>query len=216
MRSLAAMAVAALALGGCARGLSGNEAALARTVFGPDFDTGSIRVSQGLGLAPPLRTVPRAARLVTGGEGACLRTPQPRPRRQPLAFALGERIHLTSEIWSSDAALGWPDALRYPHALTLVHELVHVWQYRNRALTGYAPVRAAAESLALADPYYAPPGASGFLDYGFEQQAAFVEDFLCFTAANPDHPRRAELRELLEPHFDVAAIEAALAPGQPR
>ena len=47
--------------------------------------------------------------------------------------------------------------------------------------------------------------------FGYEQQAAIVEDFVCFTVANPDHPRRAELRALLEPVLPVADFEAAVA-----
>ena len=97
-----------------------------------------------------------------------------------------------------------------PQALVFAHELTHIWQWQNRARTGYTPFRAAAESLRLVDPYFAPPGEAPFLSFGYEQQAAIVEDFICFTFANPDHPRRAELREILAPVFPVDAFEAAL------
>ena len=49
-----------------------------------------------------------------------------------------------------------------------------------------------------------------FFAFGYEQQAAIVEDFVCFTIANPDHPRRAELREILAPVLPVEAFEAAV------
>ena len=39
------------------------------------------------------------------------------------------------------------------------------------------------------------------------QQAAIVEDYLCFAFANPTHPRRAELRAILAPVFPVDRID---------
>ena len=79
--------------------------------------------------------------------------------------------------------------------------MTHVWQWQNRAITGYTPWRAAGESLRLIDPYYAPPGSADFFTYGYEQQAVILEDYLCFAFANPNHPRRAELRKILAPVF---------------
>ena len=118
--------------------------------------------------------------------------------------------HLSGHGQAVLAEIGWPRAVRFPNALVFAHELTHVWQWQNRARTGYSAGRAISESLALADPYFAPPGETDFFAYGFEQQAAFVEDFICFTAANPDHPRRAELRAILAPVIDIEAIEALL------
>ncbi|MEK6215612.1 MAG: hypothetical protein N2B03_00155, partial [Boseongicola sp.] len=75
----------------------------------------------------------------------------------------------------------------------------------------YSPWRAIRESLRIADPYFSPRGdAPAFLQFGFEQQAAIIEDFVCFTIANPRHPRRKELRQLLAPVLPVAAFEAAI------
>ena len=201
-----------LLLAACARPMTEAETHLAHTLFGDEIDTSRVRVSRGLGLAPVGRSAITEVRLVTGTDQACVRVPQPRDAAQPLAFAVRDRIHLTSDIYAGDAALGWPDAVRFPNALIFAHELTHVWQWQNRERTGYSAARAISESLALADPYFAPPGETDFFAYGFEQQAAFVEDFICFTAANPDHPRRQELRAILAPVIDVEAVEAALAP----
>ena len=86
-------------------------------------------------------------------------------------------MHFDSEIYSSNMALGWPEGLRFPNAIILAHELTHVWQWQNREVTGYTAMRAMKESWQIADPYYsASGGGPAFFSYGYEQQAAMVED----------------------------------------
>lgn len=198
-------------LAACSRPLTENERVFAETLFGPTLDTENVTISQGLGIAPLYRTVPSSVRVVRGTERACVRTPQPFGGQPPQAFALYERMHFDSTLYASDMALFWPRGLRFPQGLILAHELTHVWQWQNRDVTGYAPWRAVAESFELADPYYSGSlDTPLFLSLGYEQQAAIVEDFVCFTVANPTHPRRAQLREVLEPFFPVETFEAAL------
>ena len=200
-----------LVLAACARPMTSGEVAFAETVFGPSLDTSKVRVVRGLGLAPVGRARIAEVTTLTGTDQACVRTPQPRDPQPPPAFAFRNNVHMMSRIYAADHSLGWPDAVRYPQALIFAHELTHVWQWQNRATTGYSAARAISESLAVADPYFAPPGTEDFADYGFEQQAALVEDFICFTVANPDHPRRIELREILAPVLPVQSIEDALS-----
>ncbi len=201
-----------LALAACTRPLTPAERTFASDLFGPSLDTTNVRIAQGLGVIPPMRTVPASLTRVSGTEKACVRVPQPRGTQPPQAFALGERIHFTSDIYSSDMALSWPHTLRFPQALILAHELAHVWQWQNRELTGYTPGRAVTESLRIADPYFAQPGlVERFAEFGYEQQAAMVEDFVCFTIANPGHPRRGELRTILAPVLPVDQFEASIA-----
>ena len=76
-------------------------------------------------------------------------------------------------------------------------------------MTGYSPARALAESLELADPYFSQ-GEGAFYSFGYEQQAAILEDYICFAFANPDHPRRDELRDILAPVFPLDRFDAAL------
>ncbi|MEO1474591.1 MAG: hypothetical protein AAFS03_11775, partial [Pseudomonadota bacterium] len=104
----------------------------------------------------------------------------------------------------------WPETLRFPQAIVFAHELTHAWQWQNRAVTGYSPFRAVAEAIELADPYFSERQGA-FFTFGYEQQAAIVEDYLCFAFANPNHPRRAELREILAPVFPLDDFDAALA-----
>ena len=56
--------------------------------------------------------------------------------------------------------------------MLFAHEMVHVWQWQNRHVTGYHPLKAAQEHNAV-DPYlFDLSQAPKFLDYGFEQQGA--------------------------------------------
>ncbi len=211
-RAVLRFVLAAFLLGGlnaCSRPLTEAEEAFASDLFGPALDTSEVQVAQGLGITPLYRTVPTSIERVEATDRACVRTPQPRGAQPPQAFALGNRVHFDSDLYSSDMVLQWPEGLRIPQALVLAHELTHVWQWQNRTRTGYSPARAVAESWRLADPYFSD-GETAFFSLGYEQQAAIVEDFVCFTFANPDHPRRAELRAILEPVLPVADFEAAL------
>lgn len=211
MRGLAAVLLA-LTLAACGRPLTESETRFARAVFGNEIDVKRVRVAQDLGLLPPFPTVPVAAKALRGTSAACVRTPQPAGERPPPeAFALYNTMFFRSGLYSGDMALTWPRGLRFPQALVLAHELTHVWQWQNRARTGYTPIRAVAESVRQDDPYFsAGDEAPSFHAFGFEQQAAMVEDFVCFTIANPAHPRRAELRALLAPVLPVADFEAAV------
>ncbi|MEM7752702.1 MAG: hypothetical protein AAF230_04755 [Pseudomonadota bacterium] len=197
-------------LAACSRPLTPAEEAFANDLFGESLDTSKVRVTQGLGIAPLYRTVPGEVRLVEGTDRACVRTPQPRGEQPPQAFALGNRLHFDTGLYSSDMIIRWPETLRIPQALIFAHELTHAWQWQNREVTGYHPARAVAEAIALADPYFSE-GQAAFFSFGYEQQAAIVEDYVCFAFANPDHPRREELRAILAPVFPLDAFDEMLA-----
>ncbi len=211
MKRLIPFVLIVATLSGCARSLTPAEEAFANDLFGDEVDTSRVRVAQGLGIVPVYQTVPSKVTLVEGTDQACLRVPQPRGAQPPQAFAFRNRIHFETGLYSSDMVTEWPDRLRIPQALVFAHEMVHVWQWQNREVTGYSPGRAVAESINLADPYFSE-GSGTFFSFGFEQQAAIVEDYLCFAFANPDHPRRQELREVLAPVFDMDRIDAAIEP----
>ncbi len=191
----------------CGRPLTPSETAFAEDLFGPTLDVDQVRVLS----TPYWSKDVDAPRILRGTERACLRTPQPRGAQPPQAFALGSTVHFSGPLQAKDMTLGWPRALRFPQGLIFAHEMTHVWQWQNRTWTGYSPFRAAAESIAVPDPYFSETGeAPVFFAFGFEQQAAIVEDYVCFTFANSSHPRRLELRGLLEPVFPVDAFEAAI------
>jgi hypothetical protein len=202
-RPLPAALIALLALitlATCGRPLTPGETAFAALVHGPSLDTSPVRF--GDQLAPePLRTVPVRPAL------ACRDRLYPRPkgptfRSVSAAVAAFQTVYFRQGWYQPDFLAGWPDALPLADAMLFAHELTHVWQWQNRAITGYHPLRAALEHVASPDPYQFDPGtAAPFLSYGYEQQAAIVEEFLCCTALAPTAPRTARLRAMLTPYF---------------
>lgn len=204
-------------LSGCARPLTQNEREIAAAVFGDSFDPDPVRVRLGVGLAPlPKRAISdgRAARNPPAPplpkdwhppDTICDRVAEPdRGWQFPAGFVLGNQIFLARDFYRPDMFAGWPDRLPIGQSLLMAHELMHVWQFQNRARTGYSTLRSGAESLMAGDPYYWPgKGQSALLAFNFEAQAAIVEDYLCYTFLLPDHPRRAELAALIGPVLPV-------------
>ncbi|MCI2399374.1 hypothetical protein [Aliiroseovarius subalbicans] len=214
MRALFALFLVA----GCARGLAPGEEDFAKALFGDSLNTDRIIVQAGIGVvplprdktpnvdadAPPPRKPPK---------GMCKRVPSPRLGWQyPAGFVLWNEVYLKSDFYRSDMMEGWPNSVLLPHALLMAHELVHVWQWQNRARTDYTPSTSGAESVGNRDPYfYEADPTRTFLSYGFEQQAAMIEDYVCYRLFEPNAPRRRELYELINPVLPLGNFEAALA-----
>jgi len=209
MRALALLLLGLLAA--CGRPLTEAERALSAGIFGDTVDPAPVRVAAGFGLLPPPETVPEAARTVPLRPDPCARTaPQTeRAREFPPAFAVRDSIFLRRrDIYASETVPGWPDLARVPHVFILAHELVHVWQWQNREVTGYRPARAFAEGLRIVDPYfYRVTEERAFLQYGYEQQAAILEDWLCYALFDPGDPKRAMLERILAPHFPLGRAD---------
>ncbi len=201
-------------LAGCAgRPLTEGERQFASDVIGPRLDAGKVRVAAGFGLqAPPATPDPPPQAKRGTVPGICDRVPQGPRTEPPPAFALWNRIHLARKYYRDDTAPRWPQGVLLPQSLIMAHELVHIWQWQNRGRTGYRPGRAVLESLLNLDPYYYT-SADGdvFLRFGYEQQAALMEDYFCYALLDPANPRRAELREILAPHFSIDRLDVALA-----
>lgn len=200
-----------LSLSACARGLAPGEAAFADALFGNSLDQGRIQVQRGVGLLP----LPRAEAEAQADDslppprrapqGICDRVPSPRQGFQwPAGMVLWNQLYLRRDFYGADLMEGWPRTVPVPHVLLMAHELVHVWQHQNRARTGFTTLHSAAESFGPDDPYFwANKGQSEFLAFNFEAQAAIVEDYLCYSFLLPDHPKRAELADLIGPALPV-------------
>lgn len=196
-----------LSASACARGLGPGEADFADALFGASLDRESIVVQAGAGLHPPPEDpLPEVAEQAPPApsqlpEGVCTRLPSPREGFQwPAGVVFWNRVVLKRDFYRADMFEGWPRAVPMPHALLMAHELVHVWQWQNRARTGYDPATSGSESLHSRDPYwYVPEGNREFLTFGYEQQAAMIEDYVCYTMFEPQAARRAELRALIDP-----------------
>ncbi|WP_188526434.1 hypothetical protein [Sinisalibacter lacisalsi] len=219
MPSLARLAVlATLALlAACARPLTPNETVAAKALFGDTLDAEAVKVRAGVGLLPlPREPQPdpdaEAPAAVTPPPGLCERKQSTRRVwRWPAAFVLQNDVFFSYDYYPHDAFRGFPRSVPYPASVIMAHELVHVWQWQNRAHTGYSPTRAAGETVANVDPYWftANPEAE-FFRLGYEQQGAMVQDFVCYAMFDSQSPRLGELAEVLRPVLPVDDFLALL------
>lgn len=137
------------------RRLTEGEIALAKTVFGDAVDYGRVRLY-------PRRILP------------------PGLQHRHQAVAVGDRISFPRSAYSADFSKE-PDAQKQS---VFIHELVHVWQHQNRVLS--TPREALRETLkhkfnyARSYPYRLDP-ARDLTSYGFEQQAAMIQDYFLLT-----------------------------------
>ncbi len=126
----------------------------------------------------------------------------------PAAVALFNRVFF-ARIWYADDYLPeYPERLHLVETMLLAHEATHVWQWQNRRRTGYHPLRAAAEHGSRRDPYlFEMTGeAPDFLSYGYEQQGAIVEEYVCCRALAPQAPRTHRLHAMLARHMPVRPL----------
>lgn len=126
------------------------------------------------------------------------------------AFVVEEEVFYSRRFYRGDILPGYPNQLPLSEAMLFAHEMTHVWQWQNRDITGYHPLRAVREQ-ADPDPYLfdlEPP--RDFLEYGFEQQAALVEEFVCCRALDPEGARTAMLYKLLRPYFPGLARQSSV------
>lgn len=213
-----ALLLSFLMLSACARGLTDNEVMFAKSLFGDTLDTDEVRVMAGLGVTPlPLPPKPDPA-AVPGEvrkppDDLCVRKPSPRRYyfTWPAAFVVNSDMFFSYRWYSPDAFAGVPDSVPFPGSVLMAHELVHVWQWQNRERTDYTPLKGGQESWADRDPYFfeAQAGAE-FLSYGYEQQAAMVEDFVCYAFFDPHDPELDRIAGILRPFFTVDAFLESL------
>lgn len=205
---------ALLALSGCdARPLSEAERAFAFTVVGDAVDLDRVTIVRGSASALiPTTIEPRPQLTCRQRLRPALSAPV--PGYFP-AFVDRDTMYFSRRIWQPDALAGYPDRMHLGHAMRLAHELTHVWQWQERAQTGYAPRRAFGEHVRLEDPYLVELDPElGFLDYGWEQQGVLVEEYVCCRALDPTAPRTAQLRALVRQIYpDAAAAEVVPAAG---
>ncbi|MCB1350367.1 MAG: hypothetical protein KDK11_17680 [Maritimibacter sp.] len=208
-----------LMLAACARPLSPTETMVAKSLFGDTLDTSRVSVTAGIG-ALPLPQPRRAAAPAMGEaraapEDLCVRKRSTsREWRWPAAFVLRDDVFFSYDFYLADTFAGFPESVPYPSSLIMAHELVHVWQWQNRARTGYTVQGSAGETLERVDPYwFVADRDAEFLRYGYEQQGAIVQDFVCYALFDAEDPKRDELAALLRPVLPVddflSALEAA-------
>ncbi|KUJ76924.1 hypothetical protein AVO45_10565 [Ruegeria marisrubri] len=193
-------------LASCGRPLTDTERAFAARVHGEDLDLNRVRLVEGAPVGPV--TFKRTARpRVTCRERILPPAKEEIVTGKPAAVALFNRVFFTRDWYLDDYMPEYPDTVNLIAAMLLAHELTHVWQWQNRKETGYHPLRAAAEHGRDADPYlFELDGAPDFLSYGFEQQGAIVEEYVCCRALAPEAARTKRLHAMLSQAFDVADL----------
>ncbi|WP_197919143.1 hypothetical protein [Thiosulfatihalobacter marinus] len=195
-----------LTLSACSRPMTLGERAFADDLMGETLDPAPVRIVADVPLGVATFQYEKRPRL------ACRERLFPEPddsviTTSPAGLVLWNRL-LTSKGWYLDDYMAaYPRRMHMGAALFLAHELVHVWQWQNRDITGYSPVRAAREHRVAEDPYqFALTSSADFLEYGYEQQSSVVEEYLCCSILDPAAPRTARLKALLDPYFPVDSL----------
>lgn len=195
-----------LVLGGCGRPLTESETQFARMLKGAQLDTNRVRLVEGAPVAAVTFHRKPRPRL------ACRELILPPPKDEivtstPAAVTLFNRVYFARRWYLDDYLSDYPDRLYLIQSMLLAHELTHVWQWQNRERTGYSPWLAAAEHGRVDDPYlFDLNGSPDFLSYGFEQQGAIVEEYVCCRALAPDAARTKRLHAMLKGAFPVSDL----------
>lgn len=196
-----------LVLAGCGRPLSEAERAFLDEIHGDSIQIDRVRLVRGAPVAPvTFRRKPRPR--VTCRERILPPVTEEKiVTSSPAAVALFNRIFFVKDWYTPDYMPAYPDRLYLVEAMLLAHEMTHVWQWQNRAVTGYHPLRAAAEHSAKADPYlFALDNSPDFLSYGYEQQGAIVEEYVCCRALAPQAARSKRLHLMLSAVMPVSDL----------
>lgn len=198
--------LALMVLAGCGRPLTETEMAFATIVHGDQLNLKQVHLVEGAPLGSV--TYRRKAR----PRVSCRERILPPSKSEvvtvtPAAMTLFNKV-LFSKNWYIDNYLpAFPERLYLIEAMLLAHEMTHVWQWQNRADTRYHPLRAAAEHGNSDDPYlFDLAGSADFLDYGFEQQGAIVEEYVCCRALAPAAARTKRLHSMLKGAFPVSDL----------
>ncbi|WP_282076496.1 hypothetical protein [Epibacterium ulvae] len=194
---------------GCGRSLTESERAFLHQIHGDALNTNRVRLINGAPVAAV--TFKRKARpRVTCRERILPPITEKIVTASPAAVALFNHIFFAKDWYSEDYTPLFPGQIDLVNAMLLAHEATHVWQWQNRDITGYHPLRAAAEHTRSDDPYlFDLKNTAQFLDYGFEQQGTIVEEYVCCRALAPQAARTKRLQDLLSAVMPVSALPKA-------
>ena len=194
-------------LAACGRPPSEAERDFLSRIHGDSFDASALRIHKGAPVLPV--TFTRAPRPRTACRERILPPVKTREtvKVKPIAVALGNHVFMTRDWYLEDYLKDFPDRLHLMAAMLYAHEATHVWQWQNRRDTGYHPFLAAQEHLGADDPYlFDLDTHSSFTDYGFEQQGAIMEEYVCCRALDPQGARTRRLHAMLARTLPVAPL----------
>lgn len=195
-----------LALAACGRPLTPAEKTFAMQLHGPTIDTSRIRTIRGSPVGGITYQRPKRPRL------ACRELILPEPETDmvtvgPVAMVVHNKVFYARDWYLDDYMQDYPKRMNLLMAMLFAHEITHVWQWQNRDKTGYSPLRAAREHQISDDPYlFDIATRTRFLDYGYEQQAGIVEEYVCCATLDPEAARTKRLRALLQEEFPLQKL----------
>ena len=191
----------------CGRPLSDAEKTFAQAMHGDTLTTERVRFVRGAVVGSVTYKRQKRPRL------ACRERIFPEPESEivtvgPAAIALHNKVFYTKPYYLDDFMDRYDEEIDLFAAMLFAHEMTHVWQWQNRNITGYTPFRAGNEHITLDDPYLFDLNTNtDLLEYGFEQQAGIVEEYVCCAALDPDAPRTERLRKMLEGAFPIGDLQ---------
>lgn len=196
--------LATCCLAGCGRPLTQAEQAFMAGLQGDSFDPSPVRITRNRLIGLTSVTYPVRPRTT------CRERIAPPPQSETITgrtagVVLFQTMHARPDFFLDDYIAREDQALNLVSAMFFAHEMTHVWQWQNREVTGYHPSRAFAEHLRTEDPYlFDGDSTFDFLEYGYEQQASLVEEYVCCRALDPDGARTARLRALLSDYMEIS------------
>jgi hypothetical protein len=195
-----------LLLASCGRPLTGNERAFLDSIHGDTLDMNAVRLHDGAPTrAVTFRRKPRPRTtcrelILPPATDAIVTT-------KPAAVAVYNTILFDKDWYLEDYLPDYPEKVGLVAGMLLAHELTHIWQWQNRASTGYSPLRAASEHTISDDPYlFEIDTPRKFGNFGYEQQGSIVEEFVCCRALAPQAPRTKRLHGLISQVMPVAPL----------
>lgn len=202
-------------LAGCARPLTEAERAFSAELFGEATAASRLRLLEAGPVGVWSVTYPVRPR-TTCRERILPPIEGPTFEARTAGIALWDHLLINPDWYLSDYLENWPEEINLVAVMFFAHELTHVWQWQNRDRTGYSIGKVAREHTRLEDPYLFDTGdLPRFLDYGYEQQASLVEEYVCCSALDPEGARTDRLRRLLGqelPLSEFTVPESVLLP----
>ena len=195
-----------LTLAACGRPLTDSERSFARAIHGDQVNLNRVRLVNNAPLRAYTFRIPKRPRLT------CQERIFPPAKTDivtgaPAALVLFNKIYFTRDFWLENYVPDYPERLHLFEAMLLGHELTHVWQWQNRKRTGYHPLKAAREHRDSPDPYLFDPDVTReFQSFGYEQQGAIVEEYICCNALDPDAPRTQRLFDTISQAFPISKL----------
>ena len=186
-----------LGLAACGRPLTVHETELATRLFGDGLQTQRVRLgaSSVIGLREQhFRARPQTTcreRIVPPPDGEWL-------TGRTAGVTLWNHVTVRDNLMREDYVRLPDGSMPLGVAMFFAHEVTHVWQWQNRATTGYSPLRVGLEHQRGTDPYLFDTDANPrFADFGYEQQASLVEEYVCCVTLDPEGARTGRLFALL-------------------